>query len=238
MFDLEYAITEWRRQMLAAGIKAPVPLDELEAHLRDHIDRLKAGVSEEEAFHSATQQLGNSEILKQEFSKVKRHRFWILLGSPLALKIIAVWFVVMGLESLRLFMRPLYWDLKGLWPSLHLASLNLNWLLNWFLWFFILMGCLHIFIGIGLIRRQNGWRVAALVMAFYKMCRIPFFIYNICFHYETWFAPSIVFEFMGFRLPLVFTYIFPVINFTMAFWAVYLLTKSTVRKQFRPATAN
>ena len=32
MFDLEQAIADWRRQMLAAGIKTPVPLEELKSH--------------------------------------------------------------------------------------------------------------------------------------------------------------------------------------------------------------
>ena len=39
MFDLEQSIRNWRKQMLAAGIKSPVPLDELEIHLRDEIER-------------------------------------------------------------------------------------------------------------------------------------------------------------------------------------------------------
>ena len=39
MFDLEQSIADWRRQMLAAGIKTPVPLEELESHLREEIER-------------------------------------------------------------------------------------------------------------------------------------------------------------------------------------------------------
>jgi hypothetical protein len=35
MFNLEQAIADWRQQMLAAGIKTPVPLEELENHLRE-----------------------------------------------------------------------------------------------------------------------------------------------------------------------------------------------------------
>ena len=35
MPDLEQSIGEWRKQMIAAGIQSPVPLDELESHLRD-----------------------------------------------------------------------------------------------------------------------------------------------------------------------------------------------------------
>ena len=37
MFSLEKSIAGWREQMLAAGIKAPVPLEELEIHLREEI---------------------------------------------------------------------------------------------------------------------------------------------------------------------------------------------------------
>ena len=39
MLDLEQSIAEWRRQMLAAGLKTPVPLEELESHLRDEIEQ-------------------------------------------------------------------------------------------------------------------------------------------------------------------------------------------------------
>ena len=39
MFNLEQSIAEWRKQMLAAGIKSPVPLEELEIHLREEIGR-------------------------------------------------------------------------------------------------------------------------------------------------------------------------------------------------------
>ena len=39
MFDLEKAIANWRKQMLAAGIKMPAPLEELEIHLREEIEQ-------------------------------------------------------------------------------------------------------------------------------------------------------------------------------------------------------
>ena len=39
MFDLEKSIKDWRWQMFAAGIETPVPLEELEIHLRDEIER-------------------------------------------------------------------------------------------------------------------------------------------------------------------------------------------------------
>jgi len=73
MFDVKQSIAEWRRQMLAAGIKAPVPLEELESHLRDEIERqTKSGQSEEEAFKSAVQNIGPAFMVQNEFEKVEK----------------------------------------------------------------------------------------------------------------------------------------------------------------------
>ena len=72
MFNLEKSIAEWRQQMLTAGIKTPVPLEELEIHLRDDIERMiKAGEMEQSAFETAREQLGRSSVLTKEFNKVK-----------------------------------------------------------------------------------------------------------------------------------------------------------------------
>jgi len=70
MFNLEDKISEWRKQMLAAGIKTPAPLEELEIHLREEIERqMKAGWNEPEAFNSAIQKIGQARALKVEFKK-------------------------------------------------------------------------------------------------------------------------------------------------------------------------
>jgi hypothetical protein len=51
MFDLEQSILEWRKQMLAAGIKTPVPLEELESHLREDIaQQMKSGTNPNKLF--------------------------------------------------------------------------------------------------------------------------------------------------------------------------------------------
>ena len=74
VFDLEQSITEWRRRMLAAGIKAPVPLEELESHLRDDVERqVKSGSDEHKAFEIAVRQIGDANALKTEFKKMKHH---------------------------------------------------------------------------------------------------------------------------------------------------------------------
>jgi hypothetical protein len=78
MFDLEQSIAEWRRQMLAAGIKTPVPLEELEIHLRDEIERqIKSGLNEQEIFNSAVQKIGQAGLLKTEFKKAGGFIGWL-----------------------------------------------------------------------------------------------------------------------------------------------------------------
>ena len=79
MFDLEEKISEWRRQMLAAGIKSPVPLEELEAHLREDIEQqARAGIEVSRAFEMAVRQVGNPVELRKEFVKTGTQR-WLML---------------------------------------------------------------------------------------------------------------------------------------------------------------
>ena len=71
MFDLENAIVDWRKQMLAAGIKSPVPLAELEIHLRDEIqERMQSGLAAKSAFEMSIRQMGEAGALKTEFAKI------------------------------------------------------------------------------------------------------------------------------------------------------------------------
>jgi hypothetical protein len=72
MFDLEQSISGWRRQMLAAGIKTPVPLEELEIHLREAVEQqVRAGYSDQIAFGMAVRQIGQTGDLQTEFAKVR-----------------------------------------------------------------------------------------------------------------------------------------------------------------------
>ena len=73
MFNLEPSIAAWRNQMLAAGLRSPVPLDELELHLREEIERqLRSGLDEAQAFETSVQQIGQPKPLKSEFNKTER----------------------------------------------------------------------------------------------------------------------------------------------------------------------
>ena len=72
MFDLEEKISEWRQQMLAAGIQTPVPLEELENHLRDELaQQMKIGLTAPMAFSIAVEKIGHGYALQNDFQKVK-----------------------------------------------------------------------------------------------------------------------------------------------------------------------
>jgi hypothetical protein len=71
MFNLDNAISEWRRRMLDAGIKTPEVLDELESHLREETERqMRSGLNDRQAFETAVQQIGKAGALEEEFKKI------------------------------------------------------------------------------------------------------------------------------------------------------------------------
>ncbi len=97
MFDLEKSITEWRQQMLASGIKTPVPLAELENHLRDDIAALIAtGTPEAEAFQIATARIGSPSPLQTEFCK--------LGNRPSRPATLGLWFWAIGMVTVLAFL--------------------------------------------------------------------------------------------------------------------------------------
>src|SRR5687768_7831154 len=81
MFNLEQSISEWRGQMLSAGVKSPDIVDELESHLReDWARRMQSGEGEEQAFEGAVRGIGQASLLKHEFAKLSGKK-WAWLGK-------------------------------------------------------------------------------------------------------------------------------------------------------------
>jgi hypothetical protein len=110
MFDLESSISTWRSRMLAAGIRQPDTLDELEAHLRQDFDALQtSGIPAPEAFESAVSRLGNSDSMRREFSKFTRTQ-----RVPVTV-ITAGWFAALLFLTAFLLMKGL---LPGRWSAL------------------------------------------------------------------------------------------------------------------------
>ncbi len=101
---LEQRITAWRAGMLAAGIQSPVPLDELEAHLREQIEsKIQSGASEEEAFAAAVEDLGAALDLKAEFAKIGNTMYSRIIGalSFTAVLLAASWLIFFGVMTAR-----------------------------------------------------------------------------------------------------------------------------------------
>jgi hypothetical protein len=102
MFDLDTAIAEWRQQMLVAGIKTPMPLEELESHLRDDVEQqMRSGSSVQQAFEIAVGRIGQAKSLTMEFKKVgnmdkaqQRKRAGLMFAAILALYSLAVTWIL------------------------------------------------------------------------------------------------------------------------------------------------
>jgi hypothetical protein len=130
MFDLEQAIANWRREFKSAGIKAPAPLDELELHLREEIERqLKSGLTEQRAFVFATQKMGEAGMLKNEFQK-DHARNWNLPLAWAAWGTFAISFYLPAYGSCpgwlcAKFSVLAFSDTSGDWDSILLALLTL-----------------------------------------------------------------------------------------------------------------
>jgi hypothetical protein len=89
MFDLEESVAEWRWEMMAAGIKAPVPLDELELHLRDDVEeQMRASAEAQAAFEAAVRRIGRASEIEREFKRAcgapwsaRLWWLWLWIGS-------------------------------------------------------------------------------------------------------------------------------------------------------------
>jgi len=138
MFNLEQSIAEWRKRMLAAGIKT-LALDELESHLREEIERqIKLGLGRQQAFEFAVRQIGPAKQIKSEFTKLES---W---NPPLAWMAWGIFVVSFFLPAADGFLSDsmkgwqcawasatiLSWDAAdfwhGSWPAIHMQLLALS----------------------------------------------------------------------------------------------------------------
>ena len=70
-FDLNEAVRCWRTEFGSPSSLSAVEVEELEAHLRDHVVELQArGMTPEAAFHAAVKQLGDRQCVAMEFAKI------------------------------------------------------------------------------------------------------------------------------------------------------------------------
>lgn len=161
MPDLEKQIAEWRKEMLAAGVKTPGPLDELESHLRDEIaQQMELGLSERQAFEAATRRLGPAGALGEEFNKIEvieRNQM-----KRIAAILVALVAMVFGLSMVLPQLGQ--WSRTGILRSPIALCLGVT---------LVLVGGSAAFIGIKSYRGTRGrnWISAGIIMAcgFYAM---------------------------------------------------------------------
>jgi hypothetical protein len=119
--------------MLAAGIKSPVPLEELETHLREEIEwRIKSGLSERQAFEIAAQKIGEFEQIKTEFKKLaadnwNRPLAYVAWSMFVISFFVPAYTVEFGWRCAVVSISAITWPdtRQGNWADVHLASLTL-----------------------------------------------------------------------------------------------------------------
>src|SRR5436305_11978433 len=105
MFDIGTRIQEWRRTVSAHFGDRGGVVDELQAHLRDDLDRrVRSGVAPEQAWADACAQLGDARQLAGEFAKVNGGPWlpaWIAAIAVIAASLFALVWVAIGLRNGR-----------------------------------------------------------------------------------------------------------------------------------------
>lgn len=77
-FSLNEAIRRWRAEFGSPSSLNALEVEELEAHLRDHVAQLEAsGLKPEAAFAVAAKQLGDRQRVACEFAKINPQRIWL-----------------------------------------------------------------------------------------------------------------------------------------------------------------
>ena len=116
MFDLQKALASWRSSLEHNRNFVHEDLDELELHLRDQVKALtESGLSEEEAFNKAMQDLGSFGSVEQEYGKV----YWGKLKRSKSISSEITW---------RLTMLKNYWKTatRGLWKNKGITLINVS----------------------------------------------------------------------------------------------------------------
>jgi hypothetical protein len=91
MYNLEQAISAWRRTLTTALHVEPETLDELENHLRESVEQLvSSGTSRADAFQQAVKLLGPPEQFAAEFAKLASPSWWPAKAAKALVAVIGV----------------------------------------------------------------------------------------------------------------------------------------------------
>ena len=123
MSDINARIRDWRERQERRTSLSPRELDELEDHLRAHIDlemELNAVLAPTEAFAIARREIGAPVALAKEFAKAGRPRWrrwlatgWGMYAASLLLPVVNLFGTVFYGHDL---FRDIYLDVRDEWP--------------------------------------------------------------------------------------------------------------------------
>ena len=123
MFDLDNAVLEWRERQQRESSLSPRELDELEDHLRAHVDlelELSAVLAPAQAFAIARRELGASAALSEEFAKAGKPRWRRWLVSGWAMYVAAAFLPVIVVFGSAIYghemLRDIMLDIRDEWP--------------------------------------------------------------------------------------------------------------------------
>ncbi len=95
MFELKKALEEWHKNLQSGKTFLKTDIQELETHLLDEMDNLKAkGLSEQEAFWVSRSRLGEPKDLGHEFSKINGSLVWGFRIFWMALGVLSYLFLI------------------------------------------------------------------------------------------------------------------------------------------------
>ena len=115
MFNLETAISTWRRSFELNHAFHTEDIEELERHIRDHVKAaMDDGLSEEDAYRRATREVGDFTGIEDEYRKV----FWEKVVSKRGLFKELIWEMNMFAGYVRIAIR-------NLWRNKGYASINI-----------------------------------------------------------------------------------------------------------------
>jgi uncharacterized membrane protein len=230
MSNLEPSIAEWRQQMAAGGFTSPEVLAELESHLRERIGQLAPAMPLQQAFQTATQELGESEILMQEFVKVGNPSVLSWRENHMALNLVGAWLMLAGLNAVS----------QIVWLAILRTPSEFPALSYWIVALYCLLFALQLPAGIGLLRRKRHWRACSFLFLTLKALIV---VYSLCvlvlkYHGTGWQSHGRNLILVGMPVPMSVVWITHPINLVMSLFALYVLTRPDIRNLFRPASVS
>jgi hypothetical protein len=205
MFDLERAVSTWRTGLIQQALDVEV-IDELESHLRDaYAEHSRKYRTDEKAFELAQRQLGDQASIVSAFDGTAGE-------LPLALKIVAVVFLLFGLGQFA-----------GAVDSVYSSELDLR----------LFFGPLMVACSFQLLRLRKGWRLFALFNAYLMMTVSALLMVGLLYasragSIEGPFDMEVLNWVLGMTMASAF--------FALGLWQQKVLTRPDIRRLFAPVS--